>query len=145
VTYTLKCTPLILCTPALAMLSGSALATTEGLHMRSVRSNPLVVSGVGHGEASRRLSSVEIGTYQRRHFTQQQGCVDPNYVQPQPPTVDVCAQLFGNNTAQEFCSDPYFGGKPECCFDVQVCSTQVSLAVHVTSRYTQGCVNCVQT
>ncbi len=68
---------------------------------------------------SRKLSSVEIGNYQRRHFTEKQGCVDPNYVEPKP-VIDACAQVFANNTAAEYCSDPYFGGKPECCYDVQV-------------------------
>ena len=66
---------------------------------------------------------MEIGSYNRRHFTENLGCVDPNYVQPQP-AIDICKSIFGNNTAAEYCSDPYFGGKPECCFDVQVRSIE---------------------
>eukprot|EP00282_Hemiselmis_andersenii_P037668 CAMPEP_0169432036 /NCGR_PEP_ID=MMETSP1042-20121227/3268_1 /TAXON_ID=464988 /ORGANISM="Hemiselmis andersenii, Strain CCMP1180" /LENGTH=842 /DNA_ID=CAMNT_0009542491 /DNA_START=202 /DNA_END=2726 /DNA_ORIENTATION=- len=69
-------------------------------------------------QPSRRVFSDLMDQGGRRHYTEATGCVDPSAVFV-PVTVEKCIANMGNNTAAEFCEDPYFGGLPDCCFSVQ--------------------------
>ena len=91
------------------------------LRLATVLSLAVAVAGqMEDPRVVRRLYSDQAGSSSfRRHYSDEKGCVNPNAVFA-APVVERCRANMGNNTAAEFCEDPYFGGLPSCCYDVQV-------------------------
>lgn len=79
-----------------------------------------------------------------RHFTEERGCIDPNFV-PAEIFIDTCTANFMNRSSPEACSDPYFGGLPECCLEGIECKTCLSAkecdraVLQCTQGYLESC------